>query len=77
MEALANHNPTRSSGFGTQHDIMHIDVLDRSCQEDEEEGWTNVASNEKWKIDTSFFKLFDLHKQFCGAETKPNIDIYV
>ena len=48
-----------------------------SCQEDEEEDWTNVASNEKWKIDTSFFKLFDLHKQFCGAETKPNIDIYV
>ena len=60
-EALANHNPTRSSEFGTQHDIMYIDVLDRSCHEDEEEDWTNLASNEKWKIDASFLKLFNLH----------------
>ena len=60
-EALANHNPTRSSGFGTQHDIKYIGVLDRSCQEDEEEDWTNLASNEKWKIHASFFELFNLH----------------
>ena len=47
--------------FGTQNDIMYIDVLDRSCQKDEEEDWTNLASNEKWKIDASFLKLFNLH----------------
>ena len=73
-EALANHNLTRSSEFGTQHDIMYIGVFDRSCQEDEEEDWMNLASNEKWKIDASFFKLFNLHAEivnFAMQEQKP------
>ena len=58
-KALANHIPTRSSEFGIQHDIMYIDVLDRNCQEEEKEDWTNLASNEKSKIDASFFRLFN------------------
>ena len=73
-EALANHNPTRSSEFGTQHAIIYIGVFDRSCQEDEEEDWMNLASNEKWKIDASFFKLFNLYAEivnFAMQEQKP------
>ena len=57
-EAFKEHSPTRTAAFGRKFDDRFIDVLFGKLDESDNEYWTDLASDDKKKVDGAYFNLF-------------------
>ena len=57
-EALKEHTPTCTAAFGRKFDERFIDVLFGELDDSDNEYWTDLASDNKSKVDSAYYDLF-------------------
>ena len=65
-DALAQHNPFRSTEFGIGHDLHYLEILEKARSVDQgtdqcqgqDDLWQALASKDKVTIDRAFYKMY-------------------